>query len=76
MKRSEVEKYLGKKVKVTIFDGDVLTGYLCKTGDEIFKSEPNLYIPRNYYFTVSEDGIHNSSYMFRSSHITKIKEFW
>lgn len=26
MKRSELEKYLGKRVTVTLFDGDVISG--------------------------------------------------
>ena len=38
MKRSELEKYLGKRVTVTLFDGDVISGELHKTGEEAFKN--------------------------------------
>lgn len=74
MKRSELEKYLGKRVKITIFDGSVLQGELHKTGEEKFKYNPNLYIPQNRYFTINrEDGSYNS-FLFRCSHVKKLEE--
>lgn len=50
MKRSDLEQYLGKVVTITLFDNDVITGELHKTGEEQFKDNPNLYIPRKLYF--------------------------
>ena len=50
MKRSELESYLGKHVEATIFDGDTYIGKLYKTGEEIVKNDPNLYLKKDYYF--------------------------
>ena len=71
MTREQLEKYLNEKVKVKLFDGDVIEGYLRKTGEEDFKNIPNLYIPQNYYFMVNDES-DCISYLFRSSHIVKI----
>ena len=72
MTREQVEKYLNKKVKVQLFDNDVIEGYLRKTGDDDFKNNPNLYLPRNYYFMVNDEP-DCVSYLFRSSHVKKIQ---
>ena len=69
MKKSELEKYINKKVEIEIFDGTVIKGELHKTGEEKFKDNPNLYIPRNYYFCTEPQ-----SCLFRSSHIIKLEE--
>lgn len=53
MKRSELEKYLGKTVKVTLFNGDAYTGELHKTGGEQFRNYSNLYLPYEYYFLIN-----------------------
>lgn len=45
--REIVESYLGKKVEVKLFDGEVIVGELHKTGEEAYKNNPNLYIPKN-----------------------------
>ena len=62
MKREKLEAYLGKKVAVTIFDGDTATGVLIKgDGHE-----------RNYYScAINGNGYR---FWFRSSHVTKIAE--
>lgn len=77
MTKMELEKHLGKNVKIKLFDGDVVTGKLHKTGEEIFKNNPNLYIPQNRYFCSfvagGISGISNSC-VFRVSHIKKLKE--
>lgn len=74
MKREELESYLGKKVEVTLSDGDVTQGYLRKTQDEAFKNNPNLYLPKNYYFTTaSEHTLSENSVLFRSSDVKKIR---
>ena len=69
MKRSELEKYINKKVKIILFDKTEILGTLHKTGEEKFKDNPNLYIPRNYYFCTEPQ-----SCLFRSSHIIKLEE--
>lgn len=69
MKRSDLEKYLGKKVTITLFDNDVITGELHKTGEEQFKNDANLYLLQKRYFLTSPQ-----SCLFRSSHVKKLKE--
>ena len=50
MKRSELEKHIGKSVEVKLFDGDTMQGVLRKTGTEEVKNDPNLYLKGGYYF--------------------------
>lgn len=69
MKRSDLEQHLGKTVEITLFDNEVITGELHKTGEEIFRNNPNLYIPRKWYFLINPQ-----SCLFRSSHVKKLKE--
>ena len=69
MKRSDLEQHLGKTVTITLFDNSVITGELHKTGEEIFRNDPNLYIPRKWYFLTCPQ-----SCLFRSSHVKKLKE--
>ena len=71
MTRAELEKYLGKRVEVTLFDGDVIKGVLHKTGEERFKNDLNLYLPKNYY--VCTNNTNYCSCLFRVSHIKKLK---
>lgn len=40
MKRSELEKHIGKSVEVKLFDGDTMQGILRKTGTEEVKKRP------------------------------------
>ena len=68
MKRSDLEQHLGKVVTITLFDNDVITGELHKTGEEQFKNDPNLYIPRKLYFLINPQ-----SYLFKCSHVKKLK---
>lgn len=74
--REIVESYLGKKVTIKLFDGSVVIGYLHKTGEDNYKKNPNLYIPKKYYFVERDDifGNKQSSCLFRSSHIRRIYE--
>lgn len=71
MNRETLESYLGKNVKIKLFDNDTITGILNKTGEEHLRNNPSLFLPKNWYFTVS--GIYNST-LFRVSHIKTIKE--
>ena len=76
MKRDKLEEYIGKKVKVTLFDDEIVNGELHKTGEEQFKNDANLYIPYNYYFVVKGqelNGFEKTSCIFKSSHVKKLK---
>lgn len=67
MKREKVDLLIGRQVFVILFDGTELVGELHKTGEDIFKNDLNLYIPRNYYTLINPQ-----SCIFRSSHIKKM----
>lgn len=73
MNRKYVETFLGKLVKIKLFDGTVMKGYLHKTGTEKFKNNPNLYIPKNYYVLLNAHDQDIYNVIFRSSHIRKIE---
>lgn len=76
--RQVLYSYLGKKVEVKLFYGDIVIGYLNKTGEEKYKNNPNLYFPKNYYFLEYDNydnfGNKDHSSLFRSSHVKNIKE--
>lgn len=72
MNREQLEKYLKKKVKIKLFDGEEIEGYLRKSGEDDFKNNPNLFIPKNYYFIV-DDNLNCISCLFKVSHIKKIE---
>ena len=72
MLKAKFEQYLGKCISIRLFNGDVYSGYLYKTGDkERFPNDPNLYIPRNYYFLVDEND-NVTSCLFRCSHVVRL----
>lgn len=71
MNREQFEKYLNEKVKIKLFNGDVFEGYLRKTGEDDFKNNPNLYIPKNRYF-LTDDSLNCISCLFRVSHVVKV----
>lgn len=74
MNRKELETHLNKKVEIKLFDGDILTGYLHKTHDEKYKYDPNLYIPRNYYFLTQTNDTHTpTTSIFKVSHVRKLR---
>ena len=70
MRKNEVEKYLGRNVEIVLFDGEKVKGTLHKTGEDCFKYDSNLYIPKNYFFCTNTIG---HSCLFRASHITSCK---
>ena len=74
MKKDYVESFLGKNVEITLFDGEVIKGEFHKSREERFKNNPDLFLPNNRYFTIKPKTSLSNSCMFRSSHITKIKE--
>ena len=71
--RSKLEEYIGENVEVTLFDGDVIRGYLRKTGTEEVKNDPNFYSLHGYYFLSGKDGYDCRACLFRVSHIKRFK---
>ena len=69
MKKAELETYLGEKVKITMFDNDVIIGILRKTEEyrELLKS--------GYYLADNGGNIVNRL-TFRCSHVKKLKHRW
>lgn len=49
MKREKLETYIGRQVKVLLFDGRAYEGCLQKTNTDAVKHNPNLYLKHNYY---------------------------
>lgn len=47
-------------------------GYLRKSGDERYRNDPNLYLPKNYYFLTDDYGVCKTC-LFRVSHIQNYK---
>ncbi|MDO4452744.1 MAG: hypothetical protein E6686_10220 [Lachnospiraceae bacterium] len=72
MKREYLEEYLHQFVKIRLFDGEELQGYLHKTGENEFQDIPELYLKRNYYFLTSapESNCSVKHMIFRCSHVT------
>jgi hypothetical protein len=72
MKKEKLEEYVGKRVTVTLFNGDTYTGKLRKTGTEDLRDENTyLFCVRDKYFIEMNYDI---SPCFRYSHIKKLKE--
>ena len=69
MRRDKLEQHLGKIVKITLFDDTVIEGELHKTGEKMFKNDPNLYYPHNYYFLINR----GTSVLFRCSHVKRLE---
>ena len=82
MKISKIEQHLKKLVIIKLFDNEVLTGILHKTGAEYLKNTPELYLKKGYYF-IDCGCCDNSNYnkplelliscLFRSSHVKSLK---
>ncbi len=72
--RIRTEIFRGK-VQIELFDGDILTGFLQKTGAERFRNNPDLYLRRGFYCLTetleSQDCV--NFLIFRFSHVQKIK---
>ena len=67
-----LEENLGRRIKVRLFDGAEYEGYLRKSGDERYRNDPNLYLPKNYYFLTDDYGVCKTC-LFRVSHIQNYK---
>lgn len=73
MTRKQLEENLGRKVKIRLFDGEVIEGYLRKTGEKDFMNDPNLYIPKNFYFLTDRKSNICKTCLFKVSHIQNFK---
>lgn len=65
--KAQLEQFLGKTVVLTLFNGKEFYGIFGKTDDEKNRDNPNLYFKKNCYH------VEGTRYVFRASHITKIK---
>ena len=72
MTKQEMEKYLGQNVEIKLFDNEIITGELHKTGEDLFKNNPNLYLPENYYVLLNQN---SNSCLFRVSHIKRLRKY-
>lgn len=72
MTRTEFEKYLGKDVTITLYDGAIYAGILHQTGEKAFADNPNLSVQLNFYFCIDENNEVVKNTVFRVSHIQKI----
>lgn len=72
MTRTEFEKYLGKDVTITLYDGAIYAGILHQTGEKAFADNPNLSVPLNFHFCIDENNEVVKNTVFRVSHIQKI----
>lgn len=70
MTKSELNKYLGKRVTLILIGGEEITGTLYKCGDERFEysENRNLYTAKGYFTLIKPQ-----SCLFRESHVSKIK---
>lgn len=70
MKREHLEKHLGKKVRITLFDRSTCYGELHKTGEEQFKNDPRLHIPADWYFCTKPC---TNTFLFRNFHVLTLE---
>lgn len=67
MNKEELNKFLGKKVKVTLYGTDV-TGILNQASDECFEK---FSIVGDIWYLLIEETTHQPICLFRSNHVTK-----
>jgi hypothetical protein len=67
MKRTELETHLGKHVKITLSDNDIIVGTLRKTEEYRELLKPNCYYLEGYYKNIV------NQLTFRSSHVKKLE---
>lgn len=77
MIKKELEKYIGKRVTITLSDnmmfhaGDSLTGVLYNANNPRYKNNPNIYYSPEYFLLEMDNG--EISSLFRASYITRCK---
>lgn len=67
MNKEELNKFLGKKVKITLYGTDV-TGILNQASDECFEK---FSIVGDIWYLLIEETTHQPICLFRSDHVTK-----
>lgn len=67
---SKLEKHLGEKVKITLFDNKIIEGRLYKSSDKLFEKNPSISLNHKYYLLKEKDDF---SCLFRSSHVKKLE---
>jgi len=67
MNKEELNKFLGKKVKITLYGTDV-TGILNQASDECFEK---FSIVGDIWYLLIEETTHQPICLFRSNHVTK-----
>lgn len=67
MNREELNKFLGKKVEITLYGTDV-TGILDQASDECFEKFP---IIGDIWYLLIEETTHQPICLFRNDHVTK-----
>lgn len=67
MNREELNKFLGKKVEITLYGTDV-TGILNQASDECFEKLP---IIDNTWYLLIEETTHQPICLFKSDHVTE-----
>ena len=72
MKRDNLETYLGKYVKLKLFDDTVIEGVLYRTEDKKYKNDINFYMCPKRYVVENINEPYNKSLFFRCSHVKKI----
>ena len=72
MNRKALEENLGRRIKVRLFDGAEYEGYLRKSGDERYRTDPNPYFPTNCSSLPDDYGVCKTC-LFRVSHIQNYK---
>jgi len=73
MQREKLETYLGKNIKVTLFDDKKLIGKLTRCDSKEWKNANGGYSQKRWYSLFPENTYDNCSVMFRSSHVKKIE---
>ena len=69
MKKVLLDTYLGKKVKIVLFDDTVCEGELHKIGDEFFMNDPDFYISPRYFCINSSSRFE----YFKYSHVKELE---
>lgn len=72
MKKAELERYLGKRVNLILFDEDSISGILCSTSDKRLSKEELWMRPKNSYFLVQESIYEKGNIFFKCSHVKKL----
>lgn len=67
MNREELNEFLGKKVKITLYGTDV-TGILNQASDECFEKFP---IIGDIWYLLIEETTHQPICLFRNDHVTE-----